>query len=136
MPVPELAGAKPLSWRLLTLLMLMRLAGALYAPIMDCDETYNYYEPMHYLLYGYGLQTWEYSPAYALRSYFYLLVPHGAVALTASLLTTHKVVVFYVVRCSLGVACAACTCRVRGSAVAVVPRPAEPRPSVPRRGQW
>ena len=28
--------------------------------IHDCDEVYNYWEPLHYLLYGYGKQTWEY----------------------------------------------------------------------------
>ena len=42
-------------------------------PIMDCDEVYNYWEPLHYLLYGTGLQTWEYANEYALRTYAYLL---------------------------------------------------------------
>ena len=41
--------------------------------ITDCDETFNYWEPTHYLLYGRGLQTWEYSPQFALRSYAYVL---------------------------------------------------------------
>ena len=30
----------------------------------------------HYLIYGSGFQTWEYSPKYAIRSYAYLL-PHS-----------------------------------------------------------
>lgn len=34
---------------------------------------YNYWEPLHYLWYGKGFQTWEYSPEYAIRSYAYLL---------------------------------------------------------------
>lgn len=34
---------------------------------------------MHFMVYGSGLQTWEYSPVYALRSYAYLM-PHAAVA--------------------------------------------------------
>ena len=42
--------------------------------VWDCDETYNYWEPMHMLAYGSGAQTWEYSPVYALRSYLYLLI--------------------------------------------------------------
>ena len=42
-------------------------------PIMDCDEVYNYWEPLHYLLYGSGLQTWEYAHGYALRTYAYLI---------------------------------------------------------------
>jgi len=76
--------------------------SAYYNGIWDCDESMNYFEPFHQLLFGYGLQTWEYrcvlrfpslcfcclcsnplfcvctspylSPMYALRSYFYLLV--------------------------------------------------------------
>ncbi|OTF77776.1 hypothetical protein BLA29_004202, partial [Euroglyphus maynei] len=40
--------------------------------INDCDETYNYWEPSHFLIYGRGFQTWEYSPKYAIRSYAYL----------------------------------------------------------------
>lgn len=39
----------------------------------------NSWEPVHYLAFGSGLQTWEYSPAYTLRSYAYLL-PHAALA--------------------------------------------------------
>jgi alpha-1,2-mannosyltransferase len=43
---------------------------------------YNYWEPLHYLVNGKGFQTWEYSPIYAIRSYFYLLIHTGpAVAL-------------------------------------------------------
>ena len=42
---------------------------------------YNYWEPAHQLLYGQGLQTWEYDPRFALRSYLYILmhlVPAGS----------------------------------------------------------
>ncbi len=46
--------------------------AAMYAPIEDCDETFNYWEPTHYLSHGYGLQTWEYSPEYAIRSWAYI----------------------------------------------------------------
>jgi len=46
-------------------------------PIMDCDEVYNYWEPLHFLLYGRGMQTWEYAHQYALRSYAYLLPLQG-----------------------------------------------------------
>jgi alpha-1,2-mannosyltransferase len=37
-----------------------RMFSALYNLINDCDESMNYWEPMHYILYGFGLQTWEY----------------------------------------------------------------------------
>ena len=38
----------------------IRCVGAVVNIIDDCDETYNYWEPSHYLLYGRGMQTWEY----------------------------------------------------------------------------
>ena len=41
-------------------------------PLMDCDEVYNYWEPLHFLLYQNGFQTWEYANNYALRTYAYL----------------------------------------------------------------
>lgn len=42
-------------------------------PIMDCDEVFNYWEPLHFLLYGTGFQTWEYANEFALRTYAYLM---------------------------------------------------------------
>lgn len=48
------------------------LISAVFAPIQDCDETFNYWEPTHYLSHGYGMQTWEYSPEYAIRSWVYI----------------------------------------------------------------
>jgi len=50
------------------------ILAALFAPIQDCDETFNYWEPTHYLSHGYGLQTWEYSPEYAIRSWLYVAI--------------------------------------------------------------
>ena len=41
-------------------------------PINDCDEVYNYWEPLHFIQYQNGLQTWEYSFQYSLRTYVYL----------------------------------------------------------------
>ena len=38
----------------LFLLVASRLLGALVNIVHDCDEVYNYWEPLHYLLYGYG----------------------------------------------------------------------------------
>lgn len=52
--------------------LVANLIAAAYAPIQDCDETFNYWEPTHYLSHGYGLQTWEYSPDYAIRSWLYV----------------------------------------------------------------
>ncbi|KAK9674496.1 hypothetical protein RND81_12G236300 [Saponaria officinalis] len=70
--------------------------------IHDCDETFNYWEPLHYLLYNSGFQTWEYSSQYALRSYLYIVF-HALVGLPASwLFGDDKVRVFYAVRFFLG----------------------------------
>mmetsp|Transcript_28887 Transcript_28887/g.67827 ORF Transcript_28887/g.67827 Transcript_28887/m.67827 type:complete len:641 (-) Transcript_28887:2236-4158(-) len=42
-------------------------------PIMDCDETFNYWEVVHFLLFrGKSFQTWEYANEFALRTYAYL----------------------------------------------------------------
>lgn len=61
-------------------LLAARLASACLNLIHDCDEVYNYWEPLHHLLYAKGLQTWEYSAEFALRSYWYLDL-HAAVVL-------------------------------------------------------
>lgn len=44
--------------------------------LLDCDETFNYLEPIYSLLFGpeKALQTWEWSPEYALRPYIYPLL--------------------------------------------------------------
>ncbi|XP_074290231.1 alpha-1,2-mannosyltransferase ALG9-like [Silene latifolia] len=71
--------------------------------IHDCDETFNYWEPLHYLLYNSGFQTWEYSSQYALRSYLYIIF-HALVGVPASwLFGDDKVKVFYAVRLFLGI---------------------------------
>ena len=83
-------------------LALARLIAALVCNISDCDETYNYWEPTHYLLHGSGFQTWEYSPVYALRSYFYLL-PHAAPSIAAAWAgVSSKVTAWYLTRGALG----------------------------------
>lgn len=83
-----------------------RFCAAIWSHITDCDETYNYWEPLHYLMYGRGLQTWEYSPEYALRSYTYLLV-HGvpAWAIYKQIFSPTPMLIFYFIRCMLALAC-------------------------------
>lgn len=53
--------------------VIVRLYCALTMIISDCDETFNYWEPLNLLFRGFGKETWEYSPDYAIRSYFYLV---------------------------------------------------------------
>ena len=57
------------SYNLLRVFLLaVRLLGACLVTVGDCDEVYNYWEPLSYLVSGYGMQTWEYSPQFGLRS--------------------------------------------------------------------
>ncbi|XP_049331437.1 alpha-1,2-mannosyltransferase ALG9 [Astyanax mexicanus] len=85
-----------------------RFCAALLSNISDCDETFNYWEPTHYLLYGKGMQTWEYSPAYAIRSYAYLWLHALPACFHARILQTNKVLVFYFLRCVLAFTCCVC----------------------------
>ncbi|KAI9830844.1 MAG: hypothetical protein M1819_005369 [Sarea resinae] len=92
--------------------LLANVVAAAYAPIQDCDEVYNYWEPTHYLAHGYGLQTWEYSPQYAIRSWLYVGV-HAAIVKFASLLPfASKAFEFYFLRAVLGFVCAICETRL------------------------
>ena len=75
-------GPRPVLIALVALIPL-RLFNAYIAGVADCDETYNYWEAVQ-LLAGSNahrrpLQTWEYAPAFALRSWAYV-VPYAAVA--------------------------------------------------------
>ena len=88
------------------LLLAVRLLAAASSPIMDCDETYNYWEPLHYVLYGSGQQTWEYTPQYALRSWTYIELHAVLARLAAGSL--EKPLVFFAVRQGLAVTCATC----------------------------
>ncbi|KAH8123573.1 Alg9-like mannosyltransferase family-domain-containing protein [Trichoderma asperelloides] len=84
------------------------MIAALFAPIQDCDETFNYWEPTHYLSHGYGLQTWEYSPDYAIRSWLYVAL-HAVVGNVRRILPqSTKVSEFYFVRYGLALICAIC----------------------------
>ena len=92
----------------LKLLLSVRLSSAVWSGISDCDETYNYWQPAHQLLYGQGMQTWEYDPQFALRSYFYIilhLVPGWAYAAFAQ---PNPMLVFYFLRFLLALVCAFC----------------------------
>ncbi|KAK6934152.1 GPI mannosyltransferase, partial [Dillenia turbinata] len=81
---------------------LLRYMSATSNIIHDCDEVFNYWEPLHYLLYNSGFQTWEYSSQFALRSYLYILF-HELVGRPASwLFGEEKVRVFYAVRLFIG----------------------------------
>ena len=86
----------------------IRLIATFFSQIPDCDEVFNYWEPLHFLLYGHGLQTWEYSPTFALRTYAYPLLHALPAVLAESVLgLTSHIAIFYVVRTCLALACCA-----------------------------
>ena len=66
-------------WRTAFLaLFTVRLVSAIALPVADCDETFNYWEPSHFLLYGYGLQTWEYRFNFPLSFFIQRLFPSSS----------------------------------------------------------
>jgi alpha-1,2-mannosyltransferase len=81
------------------------------APIQDCDEAFNYWEPLHYLNHKYGLQTWEYSGEFALRSWTYIVI-HAIPAKLGSLFARSKTFEFYILRIFLAFCCAASETRL------------------------
>lgn len=72
------------------LLIIMRCFSALYRILDDCDEVYNYWEPTHYLLQGYGRETWEYSTDYKIRSWAFIFV-NAVVGVFTKLVSSTKV---------------------------------------------
>lgn len=105
--------------------LIAHVIAASNAPIQDCDETFNYWEPLHYLTHGSGLQTWEYSPEYSIRSWAYILV-HAIPVRIFSLLGKSKDSEFYFLRCLLAVVCAASETRL----YAAISRALNPRVAV------
>ena len=93
------------------LLFAVNGVAALYHPIQDCDETFNYWEPTHYLTHGHGFQTWEYSPEYAIRSWAYVGL-HALITMPFKLAGAGKIGEFYGLRIALGAICAACESRL------------------------
>ncbi|ALC46901.1 CG11851, partial [Drosophila busckii] len=83
-----------------------RLCSAIWAYIADCDETFNYWEPLNYIINGHGLQTWEYSPQFGLRSYTYLLLQGVPGWIYQKIFNPSPLLIFYMVRCMLGFGCA------------------------------
>lgn len=91
--------------------LLSNTLAASLAPIQDCDEVFNYWEPTHYLVHGYGLQTWEYSPEYSIRSWLYVSL-HAGIAKISTFVARSKSAQFYFVRMALAFMCTACETRI------------------------
>ncbi|KAG0272471.1 mannosyltransferase [Linnemannia exigua] len=89
-------------------IFLVRTLAATYSNISDCDEVFNFWEPMHYLQYGSGLETWEYSPLYAIRSWAYILLHAIAAEFTRLAMSANRLQVFFIIRIILGAVSAHC----------------------------
>lgn len=98
----------PTTYTAFKALLSSRLCAAVWNNISDCDETFNYWEPAHFLMYKSGFQTWEYSPTYALRSYTYILFHTIPGSLYSYVFQPNKILVFYFIRCLLSFFCAGC----------------------------
>ena len=87
----------------------INIISAVFNNISDCDETYNYWEPLHHLLYGSdeSFQTWEYAKEYGLRSWGYISLHAAVVFIHAKLFHLAKPVIFQFIRVGLAVMCAA-----------------------------
>lgn len=101
MSPPKRPASPPSPAAVFLLLLPLRLLAALASPPSDCDEVFNYWEPLHFLHRGTGLQTWEYSPAFALRSYAFLLPFLAAARAALPLPFSATLRPFYAVRLSL-----------------------------------
>lgn len=104
-PLAHLEGPNRKSQRAFIVFSLVNLLAAFYAPIQDCDEIYNYWEPTHYLNHHFGLQTWEYAPEFSVRSWLYIAL-HAVIGKLASFISSKKTFQFYAIRMVLAMACA------------------------------
>ena len=74
-------------------LFFFRLSSAFYNIIQDCDEVFNFWEPLHFSLFGTGLQTWENryavgTTALSMRS-DHAALSHEQLRLCAALVAVH-----------------------------------------------
>lgn len=80
----------------------------MYSNIQDCDEVFNFFEPLHYFTFNSGFQTWELSPEYSIRSWAYILMHWPLAHIAPFALKVQKRAAFFVLRIALGMMCAAC----------------------------
>lgn len=87
------------------LFSLINLLASTVNHIDDTDETYGYWEPLHYLIFGtHGMQTWEYSTQFALRTYAFIwpnVLLCKVISIVLGPLT--KKMTFYAIRMMFGV---------------------------------
>lgn len=80
----------------------VNLIAATVNHIDDTDETYGYWEPLHFFLEGHGMQTWEYAPEYAIRPYSFI-APFWLVGRVLKAAGCTKMTIFLAIRILIGV---------------------------------
>ncbi|KOS15887.1 glycosyltransferase family 22 protein [Malassezia pachydermatis] len=111
---PKLATTRRPSWRIaFAVLAFVRILSALWMIVGDCDEVYNYWEPLHLLAMhkstdeDTAFETWEYAPQYAIRSWAYIAL-HAVIPRVVSYLPGPTYLGFYALRVTLALISAAC----------------------------
>lgn len=84
------------------LFLIVNSIGVFVNHIDDTDETYGYWEPLHYLLFGHGMQTWEYAPSFSIRSYAFIMPLFYPLSLAKEYLGLDKIALFFLARLLLG----------------------------------
>lgn len=74
---------------------------SMYVMLTDTDETYGYFEPLHFFLYGKGMMTWEYSPEFAIRTYAFVL-PFIPMSRLLTIMGCDKITIFFSIKLVLG----------------------------------
>ncbi|KAI0688138.1 glycosyltransferase family 22 protein [Cytidiella melzeri] len=88
--------------------LLVRVTGAMYSGLSDCDEVFNFWEPLHYLDRGHAFQTWETSPQYSIRSWAYILIHLFPAKVVTFMFGPEKRPAFFAVRVVLALVSATC----------------------------
>lgn len=83
----------------------VNLISAVFNNLNDCDETFNYWEPLHHLLFpsDESFQTWEYDKEYSLRSWAYLSLHATVLFIHSHLFRISKPILFQFLRVGLAV---------------------------------
>ncbi|KAG6337066.1 hypothetical protein ID866_2019 [Astraeus odoratus] len=72
---------------------------------------FNFWEPLHFLEHGYGFQTWEVTPTFAIRSWAYVLL-HLPLARLGNVFASGKRPSFFAVRIGLAVLSTLCEAKL------------------------
>jgi len=91
----------------LIIFLTCNLFSAIFSYITDCDESFNYWEPLHHVLFPKqeSFQTWEYASQYALRSWAYLGMHAQVLFIHAHYLKLGKSVLFQFLKCGMALIC-------------------------------